>query len=334
MLELLLKCLRGPAFVWYQSIQETLKNAYLIKYMEVLIVKFKKQPSSQSVKFISKAASQPPVEYYNCTVCSALFLSIARLLSHTQTATCNKASCKRCEKVFDSKNKLHEHLRNRDCQTPLQGKSIAPPKCSLSALASAETTTLSSPVATSPMTPLPTYRTVSPPPPTYETAPKTYLTVADLYMRYAPLKSAKSSWIRPVTRSRTVFPTMTVKDLYGKFHDKEREKSVTSTPKWTLKSLTNHSALSSQKSDSIVTDKSIAKTSFFNVQKPLSQRSNTPHRRHTKTTDHAPLIQIPTSHIRHYDRSPLDLAVAVKSPTCSNVWHTSEKTVQEGHRGP
>lgn len=308
--------------------------------MKVLTVKFKKQPSSteeasKPVRETPKSASQAPLEYHKCPQCSASFSSIARLLSHTQTATCGKTSCKLCEEVFDSKNKLHEHLRNRDCQKSLpQGKSIAPHKSSLSALASAETTTLSSPVATSPMTPLPTYRTVSPPPPTYETAPKTYLTVADLYMRYAPLKSAKSSWIRPVTRSRTVFPTMTVKDLYGKFHDKEREKSVTSTPKWTLKSLTNHSALSSQKSDSIVTDKSIAKTSFFNVQKPLSQRSNTPHRRHTKTTDHAPLIQIPTSHIRHYDRSPLDLAVAVKSPTCSNVWHTSEKTVQEGHQGP
>ena len=56
--------------------------------------------------------------------------------------------------------------------------------------------------------PLPEYRAVSPSPPTYETASKNYLTMADLYMRYAPLKSAKSKsakeWIRPMaTRSRT-----------------------------------------------------------------------------------------------------------------------------------
>ena len=140
---------------------------------------------------------------------------------------------------------MHKHLRNRDYQTPLQDKSIAPLKYSLSALASTETTTLSLSIATSPITPLSIYRTVSPPPPIYETTPKTYLTVADLYMRYTPLKSVKSSWIRLVTRFRTVFPTITIKDLYKKFHDKEREKSVTSTPKWTLKSLINHSALSS-----------------------------------------------------------------------------------------
>ena len=169
------------------------------------------------------------------------------------------------------------------------------------------------------MTSLSIYRIVSSPPPIYETAPKTYLTMTDLYMRYVSLKSVKSSWIRLVTRFRIVFFIITIKNLYKKFYDKEREKLVTFIFKWTLKSLINYSALSSQKSDSIITDKSIAKTSFFNIQKPLSQRLNTSHRRHTKTTNHASLIQISTSHIRHYDWSSLNLTIAVKSPTYSNV---------------
>ena len=34
----------------------------------------------------------------------------------SQTATCGKASCKHWDKVFDFKEKPHEHLRNRNCQ--------------------------------------------------------------------------------------------------------------------------------------------------------------------------------------------------------------------------
>ncbi len=44
-LELLLKCLRGPAFVWSQGIQETLKHADLSKHMEALTAKFNKHPA-------------------------------------------------------------------------------------------------------------------------------------------------------------------------------------------------------------------------------------------------------------------------------------------------
>ena len=199
--------------------------------MKVLTAKFKKQPSPQPVKSTSKATSQPPIEYYNYTIYSILFSSIARLLNHTQTTTYNKVSYKRCEKIFDSKNKLYKHLRNRDCQISLQGKSITPLKYSLSALISTKTTTLSLSITISSITPLSTYRTVSPPSPTYETISKTYLTVTNLYIRYIPLKSIKFSWIRPVTRFRTVFSIITIKNLYKKFHDKERKKSVTSTPK-------------------------------------------------------------------------------------------------------
>ena len=160
-------------------------------------------------------------------------------------------------------------------------------------------------VVNSPITPLSIYRTVSLSPPIYETI-RTYLTVTDLYMRYTPLKSAKSLLI---PRFRTVLPIMTVKDLYEKFHGKEREKSVTPTPKKTPNSRTNQ-ITSYFKCSDLAT-----KTSFFDVQKPIPQRSNTPHRRYTKTTKHTPLVQVSTNNVRHDGISPFDLAVDAVSPT-------------------
>ena len=85
-LQLLFKCLRGPAFTWSQSI-DSLKSASLTQWMEVLTAKFKKQPSTQSVvtqsavKETPKAILSLPLEYHKCPECSASFSSTSRLLS-------------------------------------------------------------------------------------------------------------------------------------------------------------------------------------------------------------------------------------------------------------
>ena len=85
-LQLLSKCLRGPAFTWSQSI-DSLKSASLNQWMEVLTAKFKKQPSTQSVvtqsavKETPKAILSLPLEYHKCPECSASFSSTSRLLS-------------------------------------------------------------------------------------------------------------------------------------------------------------------------------------------------------------------------------------------------------------
>ncbi|CAF9916932.1 MAG: hypothetical protein ALECFALPRED_010915 [Alectoria fallacina] len=92
-------------------------------------------------------------------------------------------------------------------------KSISPHKSSLSTLASVEST------------PLPAYRSVSSPPPTYEPYKKLYLTVADLYMRYALL--SKPSFI--ITRIVTVLFIMFMQNLYEKFYDKEKPIIFTSS---------------------------------------------------------------------------------------------------------
>ncbi len=70
-------------------------------------------------------------------------------------------------------------------------KSQLPLKCSASSLLTGETTSSAgvTPLPPSrPVTPPPTYRATSPPPPAYQ-PPKNYLTVADLYKRYSPLKA-------------------------------------------------------------------------------------------------------------------------------------------------
>ena len=137
---------------------------------------------------------------------------------------CNKASCKHCEGTFESKNQLHEHLRNEYQNSTSQGKSKAPHKSSLSPLIIAESTTSSAEcVTSSPPSALPEYRAVLPSSPTYETASKNYLTVTNLYMRYASLKSVVFSRIRHslITCFRTVLFILTVKNLYKKFYEKE-----------------------------------------------------------------------------------------------------------------
>ena len=96
-------------------------------------------------------------------------------------------------------------------------KSITPHKSSLSTLTHVENTP--SKISTTPSaTPPSTYRAISPPPPIYQTT-KPYLTVADLYMRYAPLSRPR--------RTMKVLPTISIQDLYKRFG---KEKLVIPTP--------------------------------------------------------------------------------------------------------
>ncbi|KAG7004386.1 hypothetical protein G7Y79_00026g059700 [Physcia stellaris] len=113
LLALLPECLRGPALAWYKEQSETTAKS-LSEWLEALATAFPaKTPAKSSIQTPSSAppASRPPPQYHSCLNCSASFSSLARLLQHTQEAVCKKAVCKHCEGAFDSKNKLHEHLR-------------------------------------------------------------------------------------------------------------------------------------------------------------------------------------------------------------------------------
>ena len=68
------------------------------------------------------------------------------------------------------------------------------------------------------------YRAISSLSSIYQTI-KLYLTIADLYMRYASLSRPPSK----ITRIMTVLPTMFMQDLYEKFHDKKKRVIPTSS---------------------------------------------------------------------------------------------------------
>ena len=68
------------------------------------------------------------------------------------------------------------------------------------------------PKETPPLSPVPTFRSVSPPPPAY----KPFLTIDDLYARYAPLNKLRK---QSVPR---VLPTMSIQDLYIRFQGKSK----------------------------------------------------------------------------------------------------------------
>ncbi|CAF9943111.1 MAG: Baculoviral IAP repeat-containing protein 5, partial [Alectoria fallacina] len=347
--QLLPKCLRGAAYMWYQS-NHALKDANLAKCMKVLIAKFKKESSIQlssksaATQEAPHATPQLPLEYHKCTICSASFSSMNRLLSHSQMATCGKSSCNHCEEIFDSKNKLHDHIRSHECQKLLATKSISPHKSSLSALAPVETTfndadtaimkagieysTHTTPAsaaksltphksslsALAPVesslpsaTPPPTYRAISPPPPTYEPYKKPYLTVADLYMRYAPLSRPPSS---KATRTMTVLPTMSMQDLYEKFHDKE--KRVIPTPSGTLDSPTKQHA-TRQNLGHVVFERFGFIRCPRSMPKSIAQGLTVQQQRHIKPIKHDALPEIWMDDVRRHTMSPVDLAVAVKT---------------------
>ncbi len=123
-------------------------------------------------------------------------------------------------------------------------KSQPPPKYSASSLLSSKTTSSAAP--SRPVTPPPTYRAMSPSPPAYQPK-KNYLTVADLYVRYAPLKSVLSA--TKGTRSATQKTTasrayLTIQNLYERFSQKTRS----STFKWAPKSSANSKAFDVKRS--------------------------------------------------------------------------------------
>ena len=141
---------------------------------------------------------------------------------------CDKSSCNHCEKIFDSKNKLYDYIRNHKCVITsfFAAKSISFHKFNLSTLASVESIifkiTITSVFLSS--TSLLTYRFVSFSPFTYKLYKKSYLTIADLYIRYVSLNRPS---FNKVTRIMTMLFVMFMQDLYEKFYDKKKRVILT-----------------------------------------------------------------------------------------------------------
>ena len=115
--DLLLKCLRNFVFAWFktqstfifiQNFDRDLACAFPTISLE-LAPKTLKQSSTTS-------ASHSSPQYHSCVECFAQFFSFSRLLKHIKQKTCSRAVCKHCEKNFNFKNKLHEHIREQHTQ--------------------------------------------------------------------------------------------------------------------------------------------------------------------------------------------------------------------------
>ena len=114
---LLFDCLRDSALIWYKQqnkleIEIVKKN--LSEWLKVLIIAFSSKSfakSSIQIFFFVSFASHFSSQYHFCLNCFAFFSSLIRFLQHIQNVICQKIVCKQCEEIFESKNKLHEHIR-------------------------------------------------------------------------------------------------------------------------------------------------------------------------------------------------------------------------------
>ena len=112
-LTILIKCLRDSIYKWFKT---QLDFISLNNFKEVLIVAFSfftfsSQISIASIDATTIITSHSSSQYHNCFECFVSFSSISRLLTHTQKTSCFKLACKHCEKIFNSNNKFHEHVR-------------------------------------------------------------------------------------------------------------------------------------------------------------------------------------------------------------------------------
>ena len=251
-LDVLPSCLRGEALTWFRSQSKYRELAVCLGAMRARFWQQAPPEAPLGARFQRQAPLEGPPEgpprapeYHHCKLCNASFSSIARLIRHTQENICNKPSCRHCEKVFSSKNRLHQHLRE-ECQKQRHRSSPSPSPKSLSRSSSRSSFKCSSPSSTacsstcSPISspapspapsPPPRYQAISPPPPPY-------LTMADLSARYGPtppylkvddlFRMFGGSSATPISSTITI----TIDDPFARpFVFK---KSIGSTQKWEL----------------------------------------------------------------------------------------------------
>ena len=115
LLALLSECLRDFALIWYKQqceIEVEIVKKNLSEWLEVLITVFSAKSLSEFEVYVSNSSvSRFSSQYHFCLNCFAFFSFLIRLLQHNQSTICKKVVCKHCERIFESNNKLHEHVR-------------------------------------------------------------------------------------------------------------------------------------------------------------------------------------------------------------------------------
>ncbi len=184
------------------------------------------QPATSKAMSVAEHSDTKSIVSLNCYV--------STLASAESTSEATRASARSTRSTGSTKSMTAASA----------SKSQLPLKCSASSLLTSETTSSAAP--SRPVTPPPTYRAMSPSPPAYQPK-KNYLTVANLYVQYAPLKSVLSA--TKGTRSATQKTTasrayLTIQNLYERFSQKTRS----STFKWAPKSSANSKAFDVKRS--------------------------------------------------------------------------------------
>ncbi|KAG6995750.1 hypothetical protein G7Y79_00042g078550 [Physcia stellaris] len=223
-LDLLPKCVRGPAYAWFnsQSSFTTIQD-----FGKGLACAFPTTSLEPIAKTPDSHTSHPPPQYHSCVECSAQFSSMTRLLEHTkQEIACSRATCKHCEQGFNSKNKLHEHIREQHTQKSDTNSNLRSPTPE-STYKTKEKPAVTCPLAppTPPATPTSISEPVSPKcsdlsiatlnitPKSMEKLPANSLT---------PTASPPRTPVRKHQEPHTQKPYLTIDDLIRMFHGKPR----------------------------------------------------------------------------------------------------------------
>ena len=140
--------------------------------------------------------------------------------------TCDKSSCNHCEKIFDSKNKFHNHIRSHECVMTFifVTKSISFHKFNLLTFALIESIAFKITIIL--LSSLLIYRFVSPLSFIYELYKKLYFTIVNLYMRYVSLSIFQAH--NKITHIIIILFIIFMQDLYEKFHNKKKSIIFTS----------------------------------------------------------------------------------------------------------
>ena len=108
-IKILFQCLRDFALQWFKhQFKFTSLNDF-----KIIITKIFSVASFEFVfNFDQTIIDLSSQKYHTCFQCSVQFSSTSRFLIHVQKNFCFKIfTCKHCEKIMTSNNKLHEHVR-------------------------------------------------------------------------------------------------------------------------------------------------------------------------------------------------------------------------------
>ena len=115
-MEVLFRCLRGPALQW---LKDQPKFTSLNDFKIAMAKAFPEPAANPDPVIIN-----PSPRFHTCPECDAQFSSTSRLLAHTQKGCSKSFTCKHCEEAFASNNKLHEHVRLHHIRKSYSNKTL------------------------------------------------------------------------------------------------------------------------------------------------------------------------------------------------------------------